>query len=118
MTTHPIEILMQAIASKQPAKVSAQIVLLEDGRTAGTVGGGKLESAILDDARLALTENLPRLPKYSLTEEGTDAVGTLCGAGERRRIVLDNDHPYSVTSFIDRWHVWQYNSTYVELYFK
>lgn len=97
MTTHPIEILARAIASKQPAvlatvvevkgaspaKVGAQIVLLEDGRTAGTVGGGKLESAILDDARLALTESLPRLPKYSLTEEGTDAVGTLCG-GEVR----------------------------------
>lgn len=97
MTTHPIEILARAIADKQPAvlatvvevkgaspaKVGAQIVLLEDGRTTGTVGGGKLESAILDDARLTLTESLPRLPKYSLTEEGTDAVGTLCG-GEVR----------------------------------
>lgn len=97
MTTHPIEILAQAIANKQPAvlatvvevkgaspaKVGAQIVLLEDGTTAGTVGGGKLESAILDDARLVLTESLPRLPKYSLTEEGADAVGTLCG-GEVR----------------------------------
>jgi xanthine dehydrogenase accessory factor len=66
-----------------PAKVGAQIVLLEDGTTTGTVGGRKLESAILDDARLTLTESLPRLPKYSLTEEGTDAVGTLCG-GEVR----------------------------------
>jgi len=97
MRTHPIEILAQAIANKQPAalatvvevsgaspaKVGAQIVLLEDGTTVGTVGGGKLESAILDDARLTLTESLPRLPKYSLTEEGTDAVGTLCG-GEGR----------------------------------
>jgi xanthine dehydrogenase accessory factor len=97
MTTHPIEILAKAIADKQPAvlatvvevkgaspaKVGAQIVLLEDGTTAGTVGGGKLESAILEDARLTLTESLPRLPKYSLTEEGTDAVGTLCG-GEVR----------------------------------
>jgi xanthine dehydrogenase accessory factor len=97
MTTHPIEILAQAIADKQPAalatvvevsgaspaKVGAQIVLLEDGTTAGTVGGGKLESAILDDARLTLTESLPRLPKYSLTEEGVDSIGTLCG-GEVR----------------------------------
>jgi xanthine dehydrogenase accessory factor len=97
MTTHLIEILAKAIANKQPAalatvvevkgaspaKVGAQIVLLEDGGTVGTVGGGKLESAILDDARLALTSGLPRLSKYSLTEEGTDAVGTLCG-GEVR----------------------------------
>lgn len=97
MTTHPIEILAKAIANKQPAvlatvievkgaspaKVGAQILLLEDGTTTGTVGGGKLESVILEDARLTLTESLPRLPKYSLTEEGTDAVGTLCG-GEVR----------------------------------
>lgn len=97
MTTHPIEILAKAIASKQPAalatvievkgaspaKVGAQIVFLEDGTTAGTVGGGKLESAILDDARLTLTESLPRLPKYSLTEEGADSIGTLCGGDVR-----------------------------------
>lgn len=97
MTTHPIELLAKAITDQQPAalamvievkgaspaKVGAQIVLLEDGTTAGTVGGGKLEAAILDDARLTLTSGLPRLAKYSLTEEGPDAVGTLCG-GEVR----------------------------------
>ena len=71
------------VEGASPAKVGAQIVLLEDGTTAGTVGGGKLEAAILKDARLALTEGVPRLPKYSLTEEGADAVGTLCG-GEVR----------------------------------
>jgi len=97
VTTHPIEILAQAIANNQPAvlatvievqgaspaKVGAQIVLLEDGTTAGTVGGGKLESAILEDARLALTDSLPRLPHYSLTEEGPESVGTLCGGKVR-----------------------------------
>lgn len=97
MNIHPISTLAEAIQRKQPAalatvievqgaspaKVGAQIVLLEDGTTAGTVGGGKLESAILDDARLALTEDLPRLSKYSLTEEGADSIGTLCG-GEVR----------------------------------
>lgn len=97
MTTHPIELLAKAITDKQPAalatvvevngaspaKVGAQIVSLEDGTTAGTVGGGKLESAILDEARLTLTSGLPRLSKYSLTEAGTDSIGTLCG-GEVR----------------------------------
>lgn len=73
MKTHLIEILARAIADKQPAvlatvvevkggspaKVGAQIVLLEDGSTAGTVGGGKLESAILDDARLTWLDQAP-----------------------------------------------------------
>jgi xanthine dehydrogenase accessory factor len=57
--------------------------MLEDGTTAGTVGGGKLEAAILNDARLALTDGLPRLTHYSLTEAGPESVGTLCG-GEVR----------------------------------
>ena len=94
---NPILILAEALQQKQPAalatvievngaspaKVGVQIVLLDDGTTAGTVGGGKLESAILEDARLALTSGLPRLSKYSLTEEGADSIGTLCG-GEVR----------------------------------
>jgi xanthine dehydrogenase accessory factor len=67
------------VRGASPAKVGTQIVLLEDGTTTGTVGGRKLKSVILDDARLTLTESLPRLPKYSLTEKGVDAVGTLCG---------------------------------------
>jgi xanthine/CO dehydrogenase XdhC/CoxF family maturation factor len=55
VTTHPIEILAQAIADKQPAvlatvievnsaspaKVGAQIVLLEDGATIAVRRGGR-----------------------------------------------------------------------------
>ena len=62
-----------------PAKVGAQIVLLDDGTSAGNIGGGKLEASILEDAHLALIDRLPRLTHYSLTEEGPDAIGTLCG---------------------------------------
>ena len=55
---HPIQILVECIKNEQaaslatvikvegasPAKVGAQIVLLSDGTTVGTVGGGKLEA--------------------------------------------------------------------------
>jgi xanthine dehydrogenase accessory factor len=95
--SHPIEILAKAIDDKHaaalatvvevqgasPAKVGAQIVLLADGTAAGTVGGGNLEAAILEDARAALSNGLSKLAHYNLTEEGEDAVGTLCG-GEVR----------------------------------
>lgn len=67
------------VKGASPAKVGAQIVLLDNGTSAGTVGGGKLEASILEDARLALTDGLPRLTHYSLTEEGPDAIGTMCG---------------------------------------
>lgn len=85
--------LSQAIESRQaavlatvvevkgasPAKVGAQIVLLSDGKTTGTVGGGKLEARILEDARAALKSGLAGLHHYRLAEEGQDAIGTLCG---------------------------------------
>jgi len=66
-----------------PAKVGAQIVLLDDGTTVGTVGGGKLEASILQDAHASLSDGQPRLTHYTLAEEGPDAIGTLCG-GEVR----------------------------------
>jgi len=88
-----IEKLAQTLANKQPAvvttiveckgaspaKVGAQIVLLPDGTTVGTVGGGKLESSILEDAKKALETQASGLHHYQLTEEGKDAIGTLCG---------------------------------------
>ncbi len=67
------------IKGASPAKAGAQIVLLDDGSTAGTVGGGKLEEVILADAKSALAEDKPRLTCYRLTEKGEAAIGTLCG---------------------------------------
>jgi xanthine dehydrogenase accessory factor len=94
---NPIHALAEAIEHKQaavlatvieikgasPAKVGAQIVLRADGPALGTVGGGKLEAAILADAQAALADGQPRLTHYRLTEEGPEAVGVLCG-GEVR----------------------------------
>jgi xanthine dehydrogenase accessory factor len=103
MNQNPVVVLSEAILNKQPvvlatvvevkgaspAKVGAQIILLAVGSTAGTVGGGKLEAAILTDAQIALREGTPRLTHYRLTEEGSEAIGVLCG-GEVRVFI----HPY------------------------
>ncbi len=67
------------VVGASPAKVGAQIVLRSDGTTSGTVGGGKLEAAILSDVRDALATRRCLLKHYALREEGEDAVGTLCG---------------------------------------
>lgn len=62
-----------------PAKIGAQLALFSNGTTSGTVGGGKLESSILEDAKKDLAERKCGLHHYQLTEEGQDAIGTLCG---------------------------------------
>lgn len=67
------------VKGASPAKVGAQIILLADGTAVGNVGGGKLESTILSDAQDALGSGQPRLTHYDLTEEGPNAIGTLCG---------------------------------------
>ena len=67
------------VKGASPAKTGAQITLLDNAITAGTVGGGKLEAAIVKDAQAALVNGLPKLTHYRLTEQGEDAVGTLCG---------------------------------------
>lgn len=103
---HPIKTLADAIGRKHPAalatvievtgaspaKVGAQIVLLADGTTVGTAGGGNLEAAILADARAALADGQPRLTHYALATEGPDAVGVLCG-GEVRAFVQPHFPP-------------------------
>ncbi len=93
----PISALAEAIQKKQaavlatvievkgasPAKVGAQILLRTDATTVGTVGGGRLEAAILTDAQAALADGQPRQAHYRLAEEGTDAIGVLCGGDVR-----------------------------------
>lgn len=90
---NPVQFLARALAEKQPAvlatvvsvsgacpaKPGAQLVLLPDGNTAGTVGGGKLEASIIADAQASLISRAPSLQHYKLAEEGLKAIGTLCG---------------------------------------
>jgi len=85
--------LAQAISSKEsaalvtvieakgasPAKIGAQLVFFQNGSTSGTVGGGKLESSIIEDSKKDLAEHKCGLHHYQLTEEGQDSIGTLCG---------------------------------------
>lgn len=67
------------VKGASPAKAGAQLVLFQNGSTTGTVGGGKLESSILVDAKRDLAEQKCGLHHYQLAEEGQDAIGTLCG---------------------------------------
>lgn len=78
------------VQGASPAKVCSQMMLCSDGSTVGTVGGGKLEEAILTDAKQALETGEAQIRHYKLAETGPDAIGTLCG-GEVRVFF----HPYS-----------------------
>jgi xanthine dehydrogenase accessory factor len=56
-------------AGSTPRKAGAKMLLREDGVTCGTVGGGAIEHALLQEARAALQEGKPRLVRRHLTRD-------------------------------------------------
>jgi xanthine dehydrogenase accessory factor len=66
------------VEGSTPREVGSKMLVYADGRTAGTIGGGAMEAAVIDAASLALAQGEPRLLRYELRdpEEGDLAI---CG---------------------------------------
>ncbi len=65
-----------------PQRTGAKLLVFEDGRMMGTVGGGCVEADVWAEAREALAENKPRLRKFSLRDNPDvppDEEGMICG---------------------------------------
>lgn len=61
-----------------PRNAGAKMLVYEDGRISGTVGGGEMESLVMDEARTALDEDRPRILNYSLVDPERGDPG-VCG---------------------------------------
>lgn len=57
------------------------IVYVADNETSGTIGGGKFEALVIDEARALLTAGSaePLLKTYTLHEGAPDSFGAVCG---------------------------------------
>lgn len=62
-----------------PRGAGARMLVLGDGSTRGTVGGGTIERRATDDALEALRHGQSRLAQYALRQEGDHALGMVCG---------------------------------------
>jgi xanthine dehydrogenase accessory factor len=62
-----------------PGRVGAKMLVFADGKIMGTVGGGGLEAAVIEEARHAIKSGRPRLSGYSLTPEQAGGLGMVCG---------------------------------------
>lgn len=60
-----------------PRQAGARMLVRADGSTAGTVGGGALERAVVEEARRALAEGAQRVLSYKLAPD----LGMACGGG-------------------------------------
>jgi xanthine dehydrogenase accessory factor len=62
-----------------PQRVGARMLVFEDGRTLGTIGGGCYEQDAFGKARLALQTGRPTLAQYDLNDDFAEEQGLICG---------------------------------------
>jgi xanthine dehydrogenase accessory factor len=61
-----------------PRGAASKMLVYSDGRLLGTVGGGEMESRVIDEALQAMQDGKPRLVEYSLAEPERGDPG-VCG---------------------------------------
>lgn len=62
-----------------PQRRGAKMLFFEDGRVAGTVGGGCIEAEVWAEAREAMRSGSPALHRFNLTAEAASEEGMVCG---------------------------------------
>ena len=74
-------VTVAAARGSTPREAGAKMLVYADGRTAGTVGGGRLESLVTEESRAALAAGAPApvLKTYPLREGLSESFGAVCG---------------------------------------
>jgi xanthine/CO dehydrogenase XdhC/CoxF family maturation factor len=62
-----------------PLPVGSQLVADDAGNFAGSVSGGCIEGAVIEEARKVIGAGQPRLLKFGVTDERAWEVGLACG---------------------------------------
>ena len=68
-----------ATTGSVPREAGAKMIVYADGKTSGTIGGGKFESLVVADALGALGARRPVLKTYPLHEGDACSFGAICG---------------------------------------
>ena len=87
-----------------PRHTGSKMLVYEDGRIRGTIGGGEMESRVIAEAQAALQDTRPRLLPYSLVDPTRGDPG-VCG-GEME-IYLEPYLPPATVFVIGAGHVGQ-----------
>lgn len=72
-------VTIAATTGSVPRAAGSKMFVYADGRSSGTIGGGKFESLVVADAVAAMREKRPQLKTYPLHEGETDSFGAICG---------------------------------------
>lgn len=74
-----VVVTIAATTGSVPRAAGSKMFVYSDGRSSGTIGGGKFESLVIADALAAMRERKPVLKAYPLREGETDSFGAICG---------------------------------------
>jgi xanthine dehydrogenase accessory factor len=67
------------VVGSAPREVGAAMAVSEDGEVAGSLSGGCVEGAVVEEALQVLAAGTPRLCKYGYSDEDAFAAGLTCG---------------------------------------
>jgi xanthine dehydrogenase accessory factor len=85
-----------------PRRDTSKMLVYEDGRIIGTVGGGEMESRVIDEALKAIRDGKSRLLEYHMTDPKRGDPG-VCGG--QLEIFIEPIHPKPVLVVIGTGHV-------------
>ncbi|MBA2271601.1 MAG: XdhC family protein [Chthoniobacterales bacterium] len=80
------------VIGSAPRENGAKMVIYEDGRSMGTIGGGKFESLVIADAVVAVSDGTSVLKTYPLHEGSENSFGAICG-GEVTLLIEPQPRP-------------------------
>ncbi len=72
-------VTVAATTGSVPRAAGSKMFVYADGKTSGTIGGGKFESLVIAEAQAAMERKKPLLKTYPLREGETDSFGAICG---------------------------------------
>ena len=80
------------VTGSAPRDIGAKMIIYEDGRSTGTIGGGKFESLVVAEAMRAISDRKSILKTYPLHEASEDSFGAICG-GEVTVLIESQPRP-------------------------
>ena len=72
-------ITVAAIKGSVPRAAGSKMLVYADGSISGTIGGGKFEALVIQEALQQMREKEPLLKTYPLHEASADSFGAICG---------------------------------------
>jgi xanthine dehydrogenase accessory factor len=72
-------VTVAATRGSVPRAAGSKMLVYADGAISGTIGGGKFESLVIEEARQQMRATKPLLKTYPLHESSADSFGAICG---------------------------------------